>query len=345
MPRSLLASCLLAPSFLLAASCTEPGDLGSDERPVLGSGGCPLWGCTGNSSTIGPYESHDLDLDGAVNDQGVRIESTRLGQAPVTVKVKRDQLYAIDANGNVLSGAQLTGLTFVLSTPTDRYRLIITHVSPKATSGTRFWLGNPDRVETYELKFTNDDHPADLRPVCANPPAESDPAGQLWANRFESVVFTGDRYDGAKKLVTAADYASAGNWINLGCAGSVIAKLHLNRHTMAGSDRDHQTKLEQRQAMLKMYTGDFCGKGYAFTRPGTPLHWEDELGWNKLDGTEIAFESWWDEHGASCITTHRIDDTYLLDIQRACDLPACEGHPFPLVWDTRARFKTAIPHP
>ena len=262
MTRAQLMTWSLVPSLLALAACTDPVETGHAQQAV---GGCPMWGCTGNSPVIGPYELHELDLAGAANAEGVSLDGITLANAHVDVAFKGgDRIYAIDHNNNTIEGAGLNGLTFHLHSPTDDFVLVVTQVTPKATSSTRFWLGTPDRVETYELKFGYANHVGDLRPVCRNPPgAETAPGGEQWPNRFEAVLFTGDRYDGKKKVVTAASYEESRNWFNIGCAGSVLAKLHLNRHTTAGSDQDHKTHREERQALLKMYTGDFCGEGHA----------------------------------------------------------------------------------
>lgn len=329
---------------LTLAACTDAPTTGGGEE-AIGGGGCPEWGCTGNSPVIGPYQLHELDLDGNPNEQGVRIEGIRLGGVPVKVVFKDgDRIVALDGNGNGYEGAQLNGLTFFLGSPSERFRMQITQVTPKPVSPTKFWIGRPERIETYELKFAYETAPQDYRPVCKNPPpAESSQTGEVWTKNFEAMLFTGDRYDGRKKVVTAASYDEARRWFNVGCAGSVLAKLHLNRHTTASSDDDHRTHLEERQALLKMYTGDFCGEGYAFTEAGTPLHWENLFGWRKLDGNEVGFEAWWDARGARCLTEHRLGQAYYDQVIDACHLAPCDGNPFPDKWMEGAYLKTAIP--
>ncbi|HVV86043.1 MAG TPA: ADYC domain-containing protein [Kofleriaceae bacterium] len=345
MSRTVRLCSLLIPALALAA-CADPATTGGGELAFQGGGGqggCPEWGCTGNSPVIGPYELHELDLDGSPNTQGVSIGAISLNGVPVRVVFKGgDQIYAVDDNQNVYSGTQLDHLTFFLRTPTTRYDLVVTQVTPKATSNTRFWVGKADQIETYELQFADEAHPNELRPVCKNPPP-SEGGGENWPASFESILFQGDRYDGTKKVVIAASYEESRNWFNIACAGSVIAKLHLNRHTTAGSDDDHRTHPEERQALLKMYTGDFCGEGYAFTQAGTPLHWQNAFGWRKLDGTEVGFESWWDSHGALCLTSHRLGSAYYDAVAAACGLPACEGNPFPKEWLDGAYLETAVP--
>ncbi len=342
----------LISSALFLAACADSSELGDQELAFGGGaggggGGCPEWGCTGNSPTIGPYELHELDLDRAPNFEGVAIQGVELGGVPVEVHFKGgDRIYVTDQNGNVTEGAGLDGLRFFLSSPTDRFHLVIQKVTPQASSPTRYWIGDPDRIETYELGFAYENHPNELRPVCRNPPAaETAPGGIQWPNRFEAILFTGDRYDGKKKLVTASSYEESRNWFNIACAGSVLAKMHLNKKTTAGSDSTHQSHREERQALLKMYTGDFCGEGFAFTEPGTPLHWADSQGWRKFDGNEIGFEAWWDAKGARCLTEHRLGTTYYNAVMASCHLDPCKGNPFPDEWEEGAFLKSAIPAP
>ena len=267
----------LVPSLILSAftlgACVESTELGGDElegKVIGGDDGCPAWGCTGNSPTMGPFDFHELDLGGSDNKEGVAIAGAELQNGTAVRVAFRDgtRLVAEDNQGNRYQGSQLDGLVFKLRTPTGIYLMTINHVTPQAQSNTKMWIGAPDRVETYEIIYADALTPTRTQPVCHNPPGhEMAPAGgNAWPNAFEAILFTGDRYDAYGKTVIASTYADAGEWFNLACAGSAMAKLHLSRYTTAGADATHVTVAAQRQAMLKMYTGDFCGTGWSFTR-------------------------------------------------------------------------------
>jgi hypothetical protein len=157
--------------------------------------------------------------------------------------------------------------------------------------------------------------------------------------------------------VTAANYSDAGDWFNIGCAGSALAKLHLNRHTTAGSDSTHQTSLLRRQAMLKMYVADVCGNGFASTKQGTPLVWENNTipPWQTLPGAVSAMEGAWGPFGMICMDHHRLENDpdwsvaggIKDQIVAACgSLPdPCAGNyaGWPNVFPSGSYLKTAIP--
>jgi hypothetical protein len=67
------------------------------------------------------------------------------------------------------------------------------------------------------------------------------------------------------------------------------------------------TTMNQRQTMLKMFTGDFCGDGTTYTVQGTRIEWRTNNGLSGPIGPGInSFESYWNENGAVCLTRHRL---------------------------------------
>jgi hypothetical protein len=103
--------------------------------------------------------------------------------------------------------------------------------------------------------------------------------------------------------------------------------MHLMRHTAAGawtadgrvgSDGlpPYYTTIAERQAMLKMFTADYCGAGRSFTVDGQDLHYGDANHWYpgtpSLDhsggvipsGTG-SVEALWDDKGAVCLDEPR----------------------------------------
>lgn len=313
------------PVALALVACVEDPDLGQAEQEAL----CPLWGCGENSPLMGPYGEHEYDWTGTVaNAEGSRI--TRLVQGTESYRpriVEGNRLIAEHANGTVLQGTQLEGAYFLVMTPTEPYKIIIHNVTPRAVSPVRFWIGPQLPIETYELRYTKlrsaVTHP---EPLCKNPPArdsgEGDPS-RLWHAPLEAILFTGDRYTSGSKEVIASSYSTAGTFFNIACAGSAIAKLHLARYTTASSAPPMFTSTApERQAMLKMYSGDFCGNGNPWTEQGTKLRWQNPKNWSVFSGSEFAQESLWGPQGALCLDTHRLGQAWKNDVLAACPVVA-----------------------
>jgi hypothetical protein len=146
-----------------------------------------------------------------------------------------------------------------------------------------------------------------------------------------------------KKLDTAVDLS----WFNLGCAGSTLAKMALTGHTEgARRARAFDTSLSERQTMLKMLSGDYCGHGNAYTVAGQPLNWRDDHGTMKLAALlaqpplPLVREARWNDKGAACLDKPRVDahPTPLSDttfgpdiydqVMSECVLPQCDDSSF-----------------
>jgi hypothetical protein len=253
------------PLFALSACVEAPEDmLGTEAQAAIA---CPkLWGCGENSPVMGPFNFHELALDGQPNDADVRLIDLRLGVTSYQPRiVNGSQLVGYDpATNTTISGAQLTGAYFRLWSPEGLFKITIKKVTPQALSFTTFWIGPQTKIETYELT-TNKVNSTDPVPLCDNPPERDsgEGPGRLWARPFEAMFFTGDRYDAESKTLIADNPRAAYPWFNIACAGSAIAKLHLTRHTYYGQTAGFTSTMAQRQAMLKMYTSDLCGGGAA----------------------------------------------------------------------------------
>jgi hypothetical protein len=311
---------------------------------------CPSWGCGENSPLLGPFDMHELDALGAVNTEGVRLLGFRKGMVMYQPIVTQDRLTARDPlTGTVLTGSALAGGAFVVEHPASPSgapgglaEVIVTHVTEAATSPITFWQGPATPVETYELDYTGAGLPPGIhRPLCRNPPVPYKVGvpplvdGHWFPNRFEAVIYTGDRYLASTKTVTASSYATAGTFFNIACAGGALLKLHLNRHTTASSIPGFETTASQRQAMLKMYAGDFCGTGESFTEQGTRIHWESSTGLTSPPGNAASYESLWTASGALCLSTHRLEGISTYDYEGAingtgsihgrCPKPQCSS--------------------
>lgn len=336
-------------TVLVLSGCVEPSEEATATAELAG---CPKWGCGENSPTMGPHGFHELDVNHAPNAEGVAIINFQIGNQIYQPQiVGGSRLVAVASNGNVVEGAGLTSGYFNVSTSTGPYKIIVKHVNEQATSAVRFWIGTPAPIETYELTYTGPGNVSGR--LCQNPPSGRDSGEgglKLWEEPYEAILFTGDRYDATHKTVTAASFPASAGWFNIACAGSVLAKLHLNRHTTAGSSSPYVTSQAARQAMLKMYVSDVCGTGTAWTRPGTPLHWTNPAGWSHLTGTEFAFEARWSENGAQCLDTHRLGDDFVpapnerpWGIYAECIPPPCNGSVSAPVFWRGTYFITAVP--
>lgn len=224
------------------------------------------------------------------------------------------------------------------------FHIRIAHVS----NVVRYWLGDADVVQTYELMYRQ--LPAVTeQPVCANPPDSLDPtsgggAPATWLAPFEAILFTGDRYDGVTKEVWATGGDRTRGWFNIGCAGSALAKLHLNRHTTAGAKGPYTASPDARQSLLNAFTANLCGTGAAFTEPGTPLRWQDAAGWKPDFAPTSTPEAVWGPAGAVCL-----EDAYRLPW---FDPSAVWCHPKPCdaiagfteaTWSQFGLVRTAVP--
>lgn len=314
------------------AACVEAPEDG-DERDVgteaQAKGGCPLWGCGENSPVINTWDFHELNEHGLPNTAGVQLLGLWKGGVEYQPRVTGAALQGFPKSGAgpVLQGAALAGSYFDVQTPDgEHYQIQISKVSN--TVG--FWVGPATASETYELLYTKPGWSTSARPLCKNPPARLDGEGHLWTNTYEAFLFTGDRYSTRNFTVTTGARETDG-WFNIGCAGSALAKLHLNRHTSAGSTPAYQSTWQQRQAMLKMYVADVCGAGFASTKQGEPLRWENQPGWDTLPGVVASYEAIWGPAGAICLDTHRLEGTqFWIDFDLENQIKAsCPGNQLP----------------
>ncbi len=179
-------------------------------------------------------------------------------------------------------------------------------------------------------------HPDFSRPICLGDYPEDQAA------RYRAFVFSGDRIHSGEKTVRASGPGDEG-WFNLACAGSGMWKLHALRHTDAGGRQlqeiadDAATRLSQpedRQAMVKMLSADYCGSGESFTRNGQPLRYVDHRGLFdgphhlekahfRTTGDNLSFgevEAIWSDTGAVCLNQPRLADVHPRDaIEAACN--------------------------
>jgi hypothetical protein len=158
----------------------------------------------------------------------------------------------------------------------------------------------------------------------------------LWStHRATAIVFEGDRYDPDNK--TVSELPADKGWFNLACAGTAPFKMHMLRHTRAGSvtpdGTPRNTTLPQRTAMLKAITADYCGDGRGWTGDGTKLWWADAQGWFQHPTADIiaapdskGIEAIWGPSGALCLNSPRRlpEPPAPLTTYPACDAPSVQ---------------------
>ena len=186
---------------------------------------------------------------------------------------------------------------------------------------TGFWTGSPTPVvPVYTFTYKPHDVILNSKPLC-QPTTE---AGSV-SFSGTALIFRGDRYDATHK--TVSETGAGDTWFNIACAGTAVAKMHLLRHTFAGTDPGAPAAtVGQRQAVLKMLTGDYCGTGAAFTETGHRLLYSYyQPGWDRTQ--PVPFQPWnaleapptppparsldaiWGPDGAVCVDEARLEST------------------------------------
>jgi hypothetical protein len=283
--------------------------------------GCQPWNCGSNGAWLGGnIIFHELDAHGVwANSRGVKILSFQDRHGiPLTLDIVGDQLVAIQRDGTVLPDPPMDGWVLNLTvgstpgTPGTLYDLIITKDSPDTTP---FWVASSIShasapVYLFNYKPHNSDCP--LRSLCQ---PTTDPETISFSGR--ALIFTADRYDADRKTVKLPNQPDDGNalWFNIACAGTTIAKMHLLRHTVAGSAPTTPPRIERRQAVLKMLAADYCGTGSPlFTRDGHPLQYSfSPPTWANVRPPPPpppvrSLDAIWNENGAVCLNAARLED-------------------------------------
>ena len=297
--------------FLATTGCLEPltDPPATDEVEQAATGKCPDFGCGVNGPNIDGGWFHDLNLDGEPNEKGFAlIGYLRKGNALYTLGVTNGRLSGSFFLGPVgspstVSGTALQGATFKLERHgTIRYTATIQSVRTDA----EYWAKHPDgdalpRVETYRIYVVADETGIGdyLCPLPRTVTAGPDPMPE-----HSALVFEGDRISATNKTVSILNN---NRWFNIGCEGSVIAKLHLSGHSQAAVSVGLVTNKLERQTMLKSLVADYCGRGAPFTVGGQRLEW-------RSDDNMLGFFAWipnqvearWTPQGAACLNTPRI---------------------------------------
>lgn len=266
---------------------------------------CDVTRCGTNSPSIDGRGFHELNINHLPNAQGIRLIAFVKGGNSYQPRVVHGRLLASNGSGT-FGGIWLIGAQFIVAEENGhQFAITIEDVGT-----VHYWAARPGvppaTLETYNLDW----QPVGLgqrQPVCGNPVL--DPKDQnhdlLGMTALTAVMFEGDRIDAAAKTVSPTIDPT---WFNLGCAGHAIAKLALTGHTEAARSDGYATTVLERQAMLKMLVGDYCGRGVAFTAPGERLYWRDDRHWmDYLGPVQPVVDARWTPAGAACLGKPRLD--------------------------------------
>lgn len=301
MDKRVLGPLAVAASILLPA-CLDP-ETGSDTEVAARVYSCPAWRCGFNAAEVNGRSLQELNLDGLPGSDGARIVGfvpppLRLG---FVLDVQNDEL-VFRKGATVLRGSQIVGGVILVQLPIGLPVPVTILAHEKVSS----WAEGRPAIAAYRLVYPEPLELFGVKNVCTG--SLLDPAASL------VTVLGGERYDAASKTVLA----DQPRWLTLACAGSAAAKMKL----LGYGPQSSATTVAQRQATLKMITGDYCGDGDSYTANGTPLYWANQDGSvaPPADATLGDVEAVWTEHGARCL-----EATRLADVDVACTLPACTG--------------------
>lgn len=321
---------------------------------ALGGPNCPTVLC-GDNNGVGNVAIHELDASMTwPNDAGIRItgfKSPKYGS--MTPRVEGDRLIG-DADHETLEGEGLVGswLTLVNEKTGSSGSLVIEGVG----SIDHKLAPDPSKpVPLYRFVYYPDDLESAPTELCRNTLADPE-YGNIEGS---AIIFSGDRYDTATLKVT--ETGPNDPWFNIGCPGTGAMKMHLFRHTLASSEGgEYETDVSQRQALLKMFGADYCGRGKNFTVDGQKIAFNfDQAKWLPddwaidLSSPEYTSpEAIWHDGGAYCLVEpRRLSATpgLWLDILSECQ---AAGHPLDVckpeeleAWQTYGYALTANPAP
>lgn len=307
----------MACGMVVVAACVEPpgrtdGVIGPDE---LGSDDCQGPECPTNSPMIDTYVFHELSLDRTVaNDQGFRVNKFLIGGQDHELQVRDGQIRG-ELDGTIVSGAALQGAQLWLERQGEIRVLRIARVDLVAMWTQPIAVLGPE-IEAYKIEWSalSPQGVPEWRDLCAAaklPPGHPDlnryngPPQPSPVLNYQTFVFEGERINAQTREIW--DYQPT--WFNLGCAGHALMKMQLTGHVGAAASLGFETTLAERQTMLRMLSGDYCGTGHPFTVPGMSVRWKDDRYWLPYPTAagRLNIEARWQPSGAACLNDPRAD--------------------------------------
>ena len=217
------AIAMAAMSMLAGACVDEAGEIGAetDEAGVVAKttpppdhDKCPLTGCKVNKVKVGPWLIHEV----ATTASGLSAQLTAFTVAGAPVSVSYNDVVGDD--GMVLDRRLGTG-QMTITVGDQSYTVVI-----RGYRRVDFVMSGDDRALFLDLRVVQSD--GSLRPICDSSRMTGDPAP---APANYVAMFTGDRYD----LQTGVVSMPGTGVVTLACAGSPMARMHLERLTTAGA--------------------------------------------------------------------------------------------------------------
>jgi ADYC domain len=311
---------------------------------------CPTWDCNKNHPMLTGFPVPEVNEDGLLDDHGLSLQSFRQGLQLLRLDVDRGEIKGYDpADTLVLDGAGAIGSILTIGNATTTWRIRIDDFARIP-----YWTGPLAAVPAYRLLYQKVGATTSIwTNVCKAP--ENVILDPEWQGGHETyaLLISDERYDRDAKRVR--DDGNADGWFNIACAGTALAKMVLMRFDphIPATDLDYYTIPTRRTTTLKMLTADYLGFGEAFTQGGLPMQWADSLGWHPELAPNVS-EAVWDENGAVCLDTPRLDgieSDMLKKIEDVCNAtPGCTMPPTcsaqgvtPLNWTQYGPWRTWNP--
>ncbi len=317
---------------------------------------CPLAGCGLNGAWLGRgFQLRELRQDGKCTAEGLHIKRFSKAGETLALHVDRGALVGLRDGREPLTGLALAGAEIELERlPSDKqgtcdekvarnaevpgsfvpeatYRLEIKNIQTQPFWVERVKVDSDPTTFVYLYDFLATELGTGCEIALCKPGLADEPARNVSGT---AVIFRGDTYsDDLKVSIPVAPDVEPR--FNVACLGTTVSKMHMLGHTAAAETATAKTQLAERQMLMRMLTGDFCGTGVALTDDGVPL---------KIDFANPRFvptpasrfalpgrtvEALWTERGASCVGTLRaagvlrkkIEDQCPQVLQVACPAP------------------------
>ena len=150
-------------------------------------------------------------------------------------------------------------------------------------------------------------------------PAQRTDASDTTMDSAWAVIASSERYSWTAKSVIASGQPGK-RWHTIACDGNSLFKMKMTGYEAGAQHNNPNVSIAaERQATLKMFTGDYCGTGESFTDDGTDLRWYNAASWaDNSDGTDTVFEAYWDDTGALCLDNARLGSDEIAAINAEC---------------------------
>ncbi|MEM9493075.1 MAG: ADYC domain-containing protein [Myxococcota bacterium] len=319
----------LALASALASGCLAELDVDQTQRAAV----CPVDQCGANAATLNNLPFGELYLplgpetgygQPAANNQGLYVAGAIAPNGSTNYSLRGSKgHFSLFGQQDKLIGTELIGTVFeIASTVGDEPIEVV--ISDYRT--VESWTSPIFNIDQYQLEVrTLNAETGEYEYRYACPTADVIGPEGAWV-----VILSGERYDWDQLAVRPQSGGLKG-WFTIACTGHALAKMKLMGYEAARrQSHPFDTTLAERQAALKMLTGDFCGTGRSFTLNGTPLFWHNHDGWSHNSAAGVGdIEARWDDSGALCLDTPRMSVGSLAEVHAECatvakTLPSCQ---------------------